>query len=691
MKRPSDVEIRELLPSSFLHAFGKLNPLAQFRNPVMFIAYLCMLYVVGLSLYHWFHGQFSWFELQISLWLFLTILFANFGLALAESRGKVQAMNLRQAQIGAFARLIRGEQEIQIPSVELKKGDIVLSKEGDIIPADGEVIKGIATVDESAITGESAPVIRESNSDRSAVTAGTKVISDQILIRITSEPGDSFLDRMIDLIENAKKLKTPSEISLSILLSTFAIMFLLVVISLKLLAEYSHESSNNILSAIVLAALFFSFLPTPISALLRAIGISGMDRLVRRNVLPKSSRAIEAAGDIDTLLIDKTGTITLGNRSAVAFIAAPGFGERQLAEVALFASLKDGTPEGRSIVLLAKNRFSLNPENIDLSHASFIAFSPTSRMSGVDITDASGQALHMIRKGAVDAIGAFVHKLEGSIPAEFEMAIETIAKKGGTPLLVCMDNKIVGVIHLRDAIKGGIRRRFTKLSKMGIRTIMVTGDNPLTASAIAAEIGCDDFIAEATPEIKLRRIRDEQQGGRLVAMAGDGTGDAPALAQADVGVAMSSGTLASREAGNFVDLDSNPSKLIDIVEIGKQLLMTRGSLTTYSLVSNISKYFATIPAVFSTIYAEGALGPLSSLNILHLHSPQSALLSVVIFNALSIFVLIPIALRGITITAQTTSKLLRNNLFLFGLGGLVVPFIVLKGIDMFIVFFGWVG
>jgi K+-transporting ATPase ATPase B chain len=683
----------QIFLNAFWNAFLLLTPQAQFKNPVMFVTYvgaiITTLYVCSEI---WNH-RVSSFDLQITLWLWFTVFFANFAQALAESRGKAQASSLKKTKVETTAKKIVNETEVKVPSSSLKKMDIIVCEAGEIIPSDGEVIEGVATVDESAITGESAPVIRESGGDRSAVTAGTKVLSDRLKICITSEPGNSFLDRMISLIEGAKRQRTPNEISLSIVLSGLTIIFLLVVFSLKLFADYSaHITGQNISHIItlpILIALLVCLIPTTISALLSAVGIAGMDRLIRRNVVALSGRSVEAAGDIDLLILDKTGTITMGNRMATAFIPAPGIEEKEFARIAQIASLSDETPEGRSIVVLAKTKYDLRAEAMESSNKIVIPFSAKTRMSGIDFTDASGNVERRIRKGSVQSIRTYVESLGGKYPEELEASITAISNKGGTPLLVSENDKIVGIINLKDVIKGGIQERFSEMRKMGIRTLMITGDNPLTAAAIAAEAGVDDYIAEATPEVKLARIRKEQEGGRLIAMTGDGTNDAPALAQADVGVAMNTGTQASREAGNMVDLDSNPTKLIDIVEIGKQLLMTRGALTTFSIANDVAKYFAIIPAIFSTLYANtgSTKGPLSVLNIMFLHSPETAILSAVIFNALIIIALIPLALRGVRYKATSAQVLLRNNILLYGLGGLIVPFIAIKLIDLTVMYF----
>lgn len=683
---------KNMILNSIQESVRSLNPKVQFKNPVMFVTYLGAIVTSLHVISQISTNNVSWFDFQITLWLWFTVFFANFAQALAESRGKAQAASLRKTKREAYARQERDGLEIKVPSSQLKKGDVILCDAGDIIPADGEVVEGLATVDESAITGESAPVIRESGGDRSAVTAGTRVLSDRIKISVTSEAGQSFLDRMIHLIEGAKRQKTPNEIALNIILSGLTITFLLTTVSLKFFADYSSKAAGQNLSDIItipiLVALLVCLIPTTISALLSAVGIAGMDRLIRRNVIATSGRSIEAAGDIDLLLLDKTGTITIGNRAASNFLPATEVGEKEFARIAQLASLSDETPEGRSIVVLAKNQFGLRAESLETSNATFIPFSGKTRLSGIDFTDGQGQVIRSIRKGASEAIKQHVRGLGGKNLDHFDSAIQTIANKGGTPLLVSDDNKIVGIIQLKDMIKGGIRDRFDEMRKMGIRTVMITGDNPLTAAAIAAESGVDEFIAEATPEMKLTRIKREQEGGRLIAMTGDGTNDAPALAQADVGVAMNTGTQASREAGNMVDLDNNPTKLIDIVEIGKQMLMTRGALTTFSIANDVSKYFAIIPAIFKSLYAtdNNPTGPLSVLNIMFLHSPQSAILSAVIFNALIIIALIPLALRGVRYKARSAEEFLRNNILIFGLGGILIPFFVIKLIDIIITF-----
>lgn len=670
------------------YSFMMLDPRVQFKNPVMFVTYIGAILSTIAFILEILYGKFSSFDLQVAIWLWFTVFFANSAQAFAESRGRAQAASLKKTQKGNFARLVKEGREKLIPSIELQKGDHIICEVGDIIPADGEVIDGIATVDESAITGESAPVIRESGGDRSAVTAGTKIVSDRLVIKVMSEKGSSFLDRMISLIEGATRQKTPNEIALSIVLSALTIIFLLTVSSIKFFSDYSAAAANQDLSSVItipiLVSLLVCLIPTTISALLNAVGIAGMDRLIQRNVIAKSGRAVEAAGDIDILILDKTGTITLGNRMATAFIPVISTSERQFAEISQLASLADETPEGRSIVVLAKDKFDLRAEALDPARMKVVPFSATSRMSGIDFFDSSGKVVRSIRKGAVDAIKAYATKLGATIVNELDSTIDEISHRGGTPLLVSDGPKIVGVIQLKDIIKGGIRERFAEMRRMGIRTVMVTGDNPLTAAAIAAEAGVDDFIAEATPEMKLRKIREEQQGGRLVAMTGDGTNDAPALAQADVGVAMNTGTQASREAGNMVDLDSSPTKLIEIVEIGKQMLMTRGALTTFSIANDVAKYFAIIPAIFGGLYAASgeSAGPLSVINIMYLANPQSAILSAVIFNALIIIALIPLALKGVFYRAQGAYAFLRNNLLIYGLGGIIAPFVGIKIIDL---------
>ena len=676
-----------LLRHAMLDAIRKLDPRALWANPVIFATAVGAVAVTFVALGDLLHGRLTGFTLQITLWLWFTVLFANFAAAIAEGRGKAQADALKRARADTFARRLHGGVEERVAAPDLRKGDLVVCEARDIIPADGEVIEGIASVDESAITGESAPVVRESGGDRSAVTGGTRVLSDRIVIRVTVEPGGGFLDRMIGLVEGASRQRTPNEIALGILLVAMTALFLAVVATLPFFARYSETLAGQAgvvdMSLPVLVSLFVCLIPTTIGGLLSAIGISGIDRLIRRNVIATSGRAVEAAGDIDVLLLDKTGTITLGNRQAVEFLPAPGIAIERLAAAAQLASLADETPEGRSIVVLAKEKFAIREREVAAPHATFIPFAAQTRMSGVDL------AGHRIRKGAADSVCDWVTAQGGAWPAEVGVIVDRVAKAGGTPLVVVEDAEVLGVVYLKDVVKGGIKERFAELRRMGIRTVMITGDNPLTAAAIAAEAGVDDFLAQATPEMKLARIRHEQSQGRLVAMTGDGTNDAPALAQADVGVAMNTGTQAAREAGNMVDLDSNPTKLIEIVEIGKQLLMTRGSLTTFSLANDVAKYFAIIPAMFAGLYAisDGAAGPLAALNVMELHSPQSAILSAVVFNALIIIALVPLALRGVTYRALPAADLLRRNLLIYGVGGLVTPFVGIKLIDVALVAF----
>jgi len=669
-------------------SFIKLNPALLIKNPVIFIVGLGSVLTTIIVVAGIFQGIFSAFNLQIAIWLWFTVLFANFSEAIAEGRGKAQAESLRKNRTQTIARKMDGKQEIAVNAPELKKGDVVICEAGDIIPSDGEVIEGIASVDESAITGESAPVIRESGGDRSAVTGGTKVISDKILIRITSEPGNTFIDRMIALVEGAKRQKTPNEIALSILLSGLSIIFLLAVATLPAFFGYSLAASGLPMSLNltipVLIALLVCLIPTTIGGLLSAIGISGMDRLLQRNVIATSGRAIEAAGDVDVLLLDKTGTITLGNRMATNFIPAEGVTVEELADAAQLSSLSDETPEGRSIVVLAKEQFNIRGREVHQLNATFIPFTAQSRMSGVDFKSDNGK-IHRIRKGSSEAIRTFVQNNNGFYTQKIQDIVSECARQGATPLVVAEDNRVLGIIHLKDIVKGGIKQRFAELRKMGIRTVMITGDNSLTAAAIAAEAGVDDFMAEATPEDKLRRIREEQANGHLVGMIGDGTNDAPALAQADIGIAMNTGTQAAREAGNMVDLDSNPTKLIEVVEVGKQLLMTRGALTTFSIANDVAKYFAIIPAIAIALYSgKSGIGPLSALNVMNLGSPQSAILSAVIFNAIIIVLLIPLALKGVRYRPVSANTALTRNLLIFGLGGIIAPFIGIKLIDFII-------
>ncbi len=669
----------DLMRKALADSFRKLHPRWMMRNPVMFVVEVGSAETTLQLLWRVSHGNYTFwgFYLQLTLWLWVTVLFANFAEAMAEGRGKAQAEFLRRAKTTATARRIQPGGAIEeVPAAQLRKGDRVRVQAGDLIPSDGTIVEGIGSVDESAITGESAPVIREAGGDRSAVTGGTRLLSDWLVVEITRDPGETFIDRMIALVEGAIRQKTPNEIALNILLAGLTIIFMLVCATLPAMAAYFHMR----LSIPVLWALLVCLIPTTIGGLLSAIGIAGMNRLVRQNVLAKSGRAVEAAGDVDTLLLDKTGTITLGNRQAAEFIPAPGVDIHELADAAQLASLSDETPEGRSIVVLAKEKYGLRGRELESKNAHFIPFSAHTRMSGVDLNGAR------IRKGAGDAIRAFVESAGGQMPPAMLEAIQHIARHGGTPLAVADGPRALGVIHLKDVVKGGIRERFAELRAMGIRTVMITGDNPLTAAAIAQEAGVDDFLAEAKPEDKLALIKREQTGGRLVAMTGDGTNDAPALAQADVGVAMNTGTMPAKEAGNMVDLDSNPTKLIQIVEIGKQLLMTRGALTTFSIANDMAKYFAILPAMFTLYFP-----PLARLNIMHLASPQSAILSAVIFNALIIVALIPLALRGVQYRPVGASALLRRNLWIYGIGGVIVPFIFIKLIDMFLVAAHWVS
>ncbi len=679
----------EIMRQASVDAVRKFDPRQLVRNPVMFTTAVVAVLATVLTVRDAMTGTGPLFVLvQITAWLWFTVLFANFAEAVAEGRGKAQAASLRRTKTEAVAKRLASADATShtiVPADKLRAGDLVVCEVGDNIPGDGDVVAGIATVDESAITGESAPVIRESGGDRCAVTGGTRVVSDRIVVRITANPGETFLDRMIALVEGAKRQKTPNEIALTILLVGMTLIFLIVVASLTPFAAWSGTT----IPMVFLVALFVTLIPTTIGGLLSAIGIAGMDRLVKFNVIAKSGRAVEAAGDIDVLLLDKTGTITLGARQAAEFIPLSDINERDLAEAALLASLSDETPEGKSIVVLAKHRFGLS----EGGHPgmTFIPFTAHSRMSGVDLPNSARSGVTTapgeIRKGAADAVIAYVAeragKTPGGVPKELMAAVERVAKSGGTPLVVARDGRVLGVIHLKDIIKPGIRERFATLRAMGIRTVMITGDNPLTAAAIAAEAGVDDFLAEATPERKLDLIRQEQAGGRLVAMCGDGSNDAPALAQADVGVAMNTGTQAAREAGNMVDLESDPTKLIEIVMIGKQLLMSRGSLTTFSIANDVAKYFAIIPALFLVSYPQ-----LQALNLMGLASPQSAILSAIIFNALIIIALIPLALKGVAYTPAPAATLLRRNLLVYGLGGLVVPFVGIKAIDLMIAALG---
>ena len=661
----------KIVRNALRDAIIKLNPRTMMRNPVMFVVEIGSVVTSVLLVRDALAHRIGFgFNLQITLWLWFTVLFANFAEAMAEGRGKAQAETLRKARSETMARrLLSNGQTESVPGSKLCTGDLVVVAAGEVIPGDGDVMEGVASVDESAITGESAPVIREAGGDRSAVTGGTRVLSDQIKVKITSNPGETFLDRMIALVEGAERQRTPNEIALNILLAGLTIVFLLAVVTLQPFAMYSGSPQT----VFVLVSLLVCLIPTTIGGLLSAIGIAGMDRLVQHNVLAMSGRAVEAAGDVNTLLLDKTGTITLGNRQATDFIAAPGVSNDQLANAAQLSSLPDETPEGRSIVVLAKEKFGLRGRDLAAMQATFVPFTAQTRMSGVNLDGVA------IRKGAADSINKYLQENQGYLPKEVQVTVENIARSGGTPLVVAENNHALGVIHLKDIVKGGIRERFAQLRAMGIRTVMITGDNPLTAAAIAREAGVDDFLAQATPKDKMDLIRREQSEGKLVAMTGDGTNDAPALAQADVGVAMNTGTQAAKEAGNMVDLDSNPTKLIEIVEIGKQLLMTRGSLTTFSIANDVAKYFAIIPAMFA-----GTFPVLNALNIMHLATPQSAVLSAVIFNALIIIALIPLALRGVKYTPMNAEALLRRNLLIYGAGGVIVPFIGIKLIDLII-------
>ncbi|MCE5266492.1 MAG: potassium-transporting ATPase subunit KdpB [Planctomycetaceae bacterium] len=669
----------QILREAVVASFQKLAPRVQLRNPVMFAVYLGSMLTTVL----WAHslattvtGESSWFIFGVTVWLWFTVLFANFAEAIAEGHGKAQAASLRKTRTSVVAHKLTdhsSRESIEVHATDLQPDDIVIVRAGETIPVDGEVIEGVASVDESAITGESAPVVRESGGDRSAVTGGTKVISDWLIIRVTSRAGQTFLDRMIAMVEGAKRQKTPNEIALAILLAALTLLFLLVVATLLPYSIFSvHVSGQGkSISLTVLVALFVCLAPTTIGALLSAIGIAGMNRLSQTNVVAMSGRAVEAAGDVDVLLLDKTGTITLGNRQATRFIPADGVTEQELAEAAHLASMADETAEGRSIAVLAKRRFGLRGRGLEQIKPHFVPFSARTRMSGVRLNG------HEIYKGAAEAVETHIRSLGGFLPEAVHTAVRQVAESGGTPLIVSHDAKVLGAIELKDVVKGGIKERFAELRLMGIKTVMITGDNPLTAAAIAAEAGVDDFLAEATPEAKLSLIRDYQKGGRLVAMTGDGTNDAPALAQADVAVAMNSGTQAAKEAGNMVDLDSNPTKLIEIVSVGKQLLMTRGALTTFSIANDVAKYFAILPAAFAATYPA-----LKALDLMRLASPASAILSAVIFNALIIIALVPLALRGVAYRPVGAAQLLRNNLLVYGLGGLIVPFIGIKAIDL---------
>ena len=682
---PRALVTRGIFQQALIAALVKLLPHHQWRNPVMFVVYVgsiltTVLYFQALG------GQGeapAWFILAVTLWLWFTVLFANFAEAVAEGRSKAQAAALRAAKRDVAAKRLkearRGAAFDLTPSTDLRKGDAFLVEAGEVIPADGQVIEGVASVDESAITGESAPVIRESGGDFSSVTGGTRVLSDWLVVRVTVNPGEAFIDRMISMVESARRQKTPNEIALSILLVKLTLVFLLATVTLLPFSIYSVEVAKigSPITITVLVALLVCLIPTTIGGLLSAIGLAGIGRMLRANVIATSGRAVEAAGDVDVLLLDKTGTITLGNRQATTFRAAPGINQQELADAAQLASLADGTPEGRSIVILAKQKFGLRERDVAALGAAFVPFSAQSRMSGVDLGG------RQIRKGAADAIRAWVEQKGGRFLPDVSAEVESVARQGSTPLVVADGAKVMGVIELKDIVKGGIKERFAQLRRMGIRTVMITGDNKLTAAAIAAEAGVDDFLAEATPEAKLALIRDAQAGGRLVAMTGDGTNDAPALAQADVAVAMNTGTQAAKEAGNMVDLDSNPTKLIEIVEIGKQLLITRGALTTFSIANDVAKYFAIIPAAFASTYPQ-----LNALNVMHLASPASAILSAVIFNALIIIALIPLALRGVKYRPIGAAALLRNNLWIYGVGGIIAPFIGIKVIDLMLAAIG---
>ena len=667
-----------ILRAAILPSFAKLDPRVQIRNPVMFVVEIGAAITTVAWLIQAFGGKPLgggnepwWFTFTVAIWLWLTVVFANFAEALAEGRGKAQAAALRALRTDTVARMRDGSER---RASELRPGDVVVVRAGEPIPGDGTVIEGIASVDESAITGESAPVIRESGGDRSAVTGGTLVLSDGIVVEITAEPGKSFLDRMIALVEGADRRKTPNEIALNILLAAMTAVFLVIVVALRPFALFAHTAA----STTTLIALLVALIPTTIGALLSAIGIAGMDRLVRRNVLAMSGRAVEASGDVDVLLLDKTGTITLGNRQATEFLPLPGVEVGELADAAQLSSLSDETPEGRSIVVLAKERYGLRGRELLERRAQFIPFSANTRMSGADLDG------RRVRKGAADAVTKWVSEQGGTVPAPLRQMVENIARSGGTPLVVADGARTLGVVHLKDIVKGGMRDRFDELRRMGIKTVMVTGDNQLTAASIAEEAGVDDFLAEATPEAKLALIKEQQADGRMVAMTGDGTNDAPALAQADVGVTMNTGTQAAREAGNMIDLDSNPTKLIEVVEVGKQLLITRGALTTFSIANDVAKYFAILPAMFAATYAAAgaARGPLDQLNIMRLGTPLSAIISAVIFNALLIPLLVPLALRGVRYRPVGATALLRRNVWLYGFGGLIAPFIGIKLVDL---------
>jgi K+-transporting ATPase ATPase B chain len=716
MSTKVEFKYSELFGRAVIDAFKKLHPRDEIKNLVMFVVWIGSIWTTVIL---FLPGQCNLFNVQICFWLWFTCLFANFAEAMAEGRGKAHADALKKMRTNTTARKLVNGKEIPTPGNLLKIGDLYVCEAGDMIAADGEIVEGIATVDESAITGESAPVVRESGGDRSAVTGGTRVTSDRVVIRVTAEEGNSFLDKMISMIEGARRQKTPNEIALNIVLVSLTALFIVVVFVLPPYAHYNEDQAGQkgvVLTTIpVLLSLIVCLIPTTIGGLLSAIGIAGIDRLMRRNVLATSGRAVEAAGDVDVLLLDKTGTITLGNRQASEFVPGPGVSIEALAEAAQLASLADETPEGRSIVILAKEKYGLRGRDVAETFATFIPFTAQTRMSGVDLYDerhgvppvarherdngggavavakaavaTDAKPIRCIRKGASESVVKYVKENGGQVDKSLLDKVDEIARQGATPLLVAEGSKALGVICLKDIVKGGIKERFAQLRKMGIKTIMVTGDNQLTATAIAAEAGVDDFIAQAKPEDKLARIRKEQEGGKLIAMIGDGTNDAPALAQADVGVAMNTGTQAAREAGNMVDLDSNPTKLIEVVEIGKQLLMTRGALTTFSIANDVSKYFAILPAMFGLLYATtaGGRGPLDKLNIMYLHSPQSAILAAVIFNALIIVALIPLALKGVKYKPLGAAVILRNNMLIYGVGGILVPFIFIKLIDLFLV------
>jgi K+-transporting ATPase ATPase B chain len=717
MSTKVDFKYSALFKQAVIDSFKKLNPKDEIKNLVMFVVWIGSIWT---TVFLFLPGQCNLFNIQICFWLWFTCLFANFAEAMAEGRGKAHADALKKMRTNTMARKLVNGKETPIAGNLLKIGDHFVCEAGDVIAADGEVIEGIATVDESAITGESAPVVRESGGDRSAVTGGTRVTSDRVVIRVTAEEGNSFLDKMISMIEGARRQKTPNEIALNIVLVSLTALFIVVVFVLPPYAKYNEIAAGQkdvVLTTMpVLLSLIVCLIPTTIGGLLSAIGIAGIDRLMRRNVLATSGRAVEAAGDVDVLLLDKTGTITLGNRQATEFIPAAGVKVEELADAAQLASLADETPEGRSIVMLAKDKYGLRGREIADTYATFIPFTAQTRMSGVDLYDerhgvppaarheavpdsrggvavakkistTEAQPIRCIRKGAAESVANYIKQNGGQVEKLLLDKVDEIARQGATPLLVAEGGKALGVICLKDVVKGGIKERFAQLRKMGVKTIMITGDNQLTATAIAAEAGVDDFIAQAKPEDKLARIRQEQEGGKLIAMIGDGTNDAPALAQADVGVAMNTGTQAAREAGNMVDLDSNPTKLIEVVEIGKQLLMTRGALTTFSIANDVSKYFAILPAMFGLLYATtpNGRGPLDALNIMYLHSPQSAILSAVIFNALIIVALIPLALRGVKYRPLGAAVILRNNMLIYGVGGIIVPFIFIKLIDMLLV------